>query len=561
MLRFLALLMVFVTAGSLQAEDVEISVPDSGFSLSVMRRDGSGSQRQLRRGFKAAVGTAYALAVSCEPWELRHLPEIIKLNESVPVYAFRVGYGPGMSLSSKHFALICKMTELRKLDLGAAPGVSDGTFAGVSQLEHLEELEIELAPISDEAIKTLAGLSELKSLRLEDMPKLTDQGIANLVGLKHLEQLTLKDMPNVGAETNKALGKLKQISECTVIESHDVNRLLPLLRDNTTITSLELDGAGDDVAATITAIASMRALTSLRLSHDPRLTDNQLKALADMPQLRNLELPNCSEVRGHTLDAFAGRSLERITLWGCQLDAVGLRQLRLLTSLKHLAIGPDIQGDGADFLELVSLTSLHSLQVQSACFDDRSMAILASLPILRSLSLRDCAITSAGLAYLESVPELTDLCLEGCTSVGDKGLVHVAKLTALDRLNLATTGTTGVGMARLASLIHLQSLDLCHTRVTNAALKALVDLPIEHLYLYGCPNLTDACHEMLDQMKRLQWVDLRNSVGFTVHWTKDSVVVWSDLDGKDEVNEDPGAEPTPIPEPPRPADPPEKGES
>ncbi len=49
------------------------------------------------------------------------------------------------------------------------------------------------------------------------------------------------------------------------------------------------------------------------------------------------------------------------------------------------------------------------------------------------------------------------------TSVGRRGLQHIAELTQLEHINLSDTAISDTGMPAMAPLKRLQSLNLCYT--------------------------------------------------------------------------------------------------
>ena len=56
-------------------------------------------------------------------------------------------------------------------------------------------------------------------------------------------------------------------------------------------------------------------------------------------------------------------------------------------------------------------------------------------------------------------------------------LVHLAGLTALERLDLGGTQVTNAGLAHLTGLSALRSLDLGNTQITDTGLEYLAGLP------------------------------------------------------------------------------------
>ena len=70
-------------------------------------------------------------------------------------------------------------------------------------------------------------------------------------------------------------------------------------------------------------------------------------------------------------------------------------------------------------------------------------------------------------------------------AINDAGMDHIAKLTALTRLQLSNTGITDKGLTKLQSLEQLQSLNLVGTKITVQGITQLSKLKkLKNLYLY-----------------------------------------------------------------------------
>ena len=72
---------------------------------------------------------------------------------------------------------------------------------------------------------------------------------------------------------------------------------------------------------------------------------------------------------------------------------------------------------------------------------------------------------------------------------------HLAALPRLQVLNLGGRKITDLGVAKLKTLVALQSLDLSETQVTGAGLKTVALLPrLERLRLWKAGKLTTALY-------------------------------------------------------------------
>lgn len=78
-------------------------------------------------------------------------------------------------------------------------------------MKQLENLNLAGSPVTNEGLKTLAGLIELRSLNL-DRTQVSDVGLKALTGFKQLQSLNLP-----GRVTDEAIGELQKVLPRTVI--------------------------------------------------------------------------------------------------------------------------------------------------------------------------------------------------------------------------------------------------------------------------------------------------------------------------------------------------------
>ncbi len=102
---------------------------------------------------------------------------------------------------------------------------------------------------------------------------------------------------------------------------------------------------------------------------------------------------------------------------------------------------------------------------------DEGLAQLKDVAGLYKLRLAG-DITDAGLARLADICDLTSLDLH-IVGVTDAGVAEVGRIKRLQRLNLTYTKVTDAGLDALAGLRDLQWLGLSYTRVTLAGIDKL----------------------------------------------------------------------------------------
>jgi F-box/leucine-rich repeat protein 14 len=140
---------------------------------------------------------------------------------------------------------------------------------------------------------------------------------------------------------------------------------------------------------------------------------------------------------------------------------------------------------------------------------------LARLCGLEHLDLGDpdadvCQLDDGALVAAAALTALTSLSLQRCKWITDAGLARLAPLTRLASLNLASTGVTGVGLPALAGARGLQQLDLSDCRQLGdaglgAACAALAQLRALRL---GGTAVTNAGLRHLASLPALRALDL-----------------------------------------------------
>jgi len=199
----------------------------------------------------------------------------------------------------------------------------------------------------------------------------------------------------------------------------------------------------------------------------------------------------------------------------------------------------------AGVAHLDALTSLQWLSL-AGCWqiEGKTLGQLRSIPRLEHLDLAYTNVTTSGVARLSTLPSLRELVLSGCIGFHGSALTAIAKIPGLRRLELsACASLSAADVASLRSLSELRYLDLTNCcgfflgqraaafddfgpdgrqepkekqpvedgiGVTDEAVSALRDLPIQTLLLHGCRALTDEVAAPLAAMKHLRHLDVGN---------------------------------------------------
>lgn len=239
---------------------------------------------------------------------------------------------------------------------------------------------------------------------------------------------------------------------------------------------------------------------------------------ADVVNLRCYDFDDAALARLGSL-----QRLERLDLGRMQVDERGVaRSLRISDAgVAHLRDLPRLQ--------YLSLAQCHDVR-------GPALATLAELPMLAHLDLTYSGVDGAGLVQLARSRSLRTLVLSHCLNFPGSVLAELARLPKLEQLELRGCPTVAAAdVAALAAARQLRYLDLrdCQGRfrgqtasfgdpdtppppvqdgigVTDAAIAALVDLPLDTLFLGGCSALTDAVGKSLAELPLLHVLELGN---------------------------------------------------
>jgi len=270
-------------------------------------------------------------------------------------------------------------------------------------------------------------------------------------------------------------------------------------------------------------------ITNRGLQHIKGLKSLKHLALVCEPQLGNAALATVAELTG-----LEGLCLSNVTYSneGGRITDEGLRHLGKLTSLKELTlVAPKVRGPGLAYL--AKLPSLRNLTLAGENFGDAQMEYLQDIHSLKKLTLRWVPVTDAGMKYLGNLTNLEELRFKrfGVQHITEKGLAHISNLTKLTHLE--GINVSDKGLNHLNKMTKLKKLSLHMSPVSNETevLKSLKKFQfLEYLYLkpatdkgiahvaqltelrsldIGGNKLTDAGLSQLAKIKSLEELDLQ----------------------------------------------------
>ncbi len=204
---------------------------------------------------------------------------------------------PGKGLTAEDFKEIATITTLTQLGLDGGE-VNDDNLKLLAPLTALENISGNGCSFGDDGFRTLAGFTKLKNLALfhhaRSNPAFTGDGLAHLADLPQFESLTLAGA-NVGDAALKAIAKLPHLSSLRLWHNTETAEGLNVLSGMTSLKKLtvgqRLAGRPAKPASlsdtSLPSIAKIAGLEELSLQ-EARLSGEALLTLKDLPLLKKL---------------------------------------------------------------------------------------------------------------------------------------------------------------------------------------------------------------------------------------------------------------------------------
>ncbi len=255
---------------------------------------------------------------------------------------------------------------------------------------------------------------------------------------------------------------------------------------------------------------------------------------AILAAIRDERIPGLS-LRGQSVDAWLSALRDLPTLTALVLDdtdvtATSLAHIEL--PLRRLYLARTRVDDDAIAALAARFAALEAIDLEGTRVSDRAAIALSTLPTLKAINLADTHVSDKGGVSLAMIPTLEILDL-GRTLVGEstaaalatthltqlflddtragRGIRTLAPLApALRHLDVSKPigyAVTDADVAWLANATELYELRLSHSRVTDATVKLVANLPLRELSLARTP-ITNASAAILATRFLLEELDL-----------------------------------------------------
>lgn len=117
-----------------------------------------------------------------------------------------------------------------------------------------------------------------------------------------------------------------------------------------------------------------------------------------------------------------------------------------------------------------------AVSLRGSWINDAEMTQLARLPALERLDLSHTRITDEGLLHLKPAAKIRELNLYYAEWITDQGLTAIANWKSLRRLNLRGTRISDGTLEAVSHLTGIEALDIANTPVTDNGLEHLITL-------------------------------------------------------------------------------------
>jgi internalin A len=208
----------------------------------------------------------------------------------------------------------------------------------------------------------------------------------------------------------------------------------------------------------------LKRLRKLRLSN-MRISAVGLANIKELTTLEHVNLDTCFDLDDEAIRCLSGlHNLRELIVFNARkssnVTSAGVAHLKKLTKLQRLEL-INVKGTGHD---LSTFTNLRYLSLSGTTFADEDMRALTALTGLEELNVSDTVIT-------------------------DDGMKHLAGLKKLHTLRLNDLPITDGGMKPLHGLTALRHVEIYHTKVSKEAVMALEKaLPDLTRRIYSSPQ-------------------------------------------------------------------------
>lgn len=416
----------------------------------------------------------------------------------------------------------------------------------LNRFGQVDHLNLKCLPISDDDLKILYDLPELKFLNLRGVnqhggDRFSDEGLRHVGSLKQLEHLNLTFNYLLTDDCTKSLIGLPKLKKLVIGSTRLGRASLPHLARMPQLEMLFLE----DVPLDETTLSFFQQM-KLKLLYGVKIPDKNLRLLPELPTLTRLPFASSRQIRDTDLRYIRHlKDVDEVYVrltngWSDTSQLAHLTRLPrlervMLRAPDHTFTGPrsDEQIDLGGFAALARVPKLKLLQVPS---DDRLLSAVAQCPHIEHLTLQSNGgrLTLDGLQALTNMHHLRELWVEE-DLVSDESLALIGQIPTLECLTLHRStanrprddhptempgNLTSSGFEPLTRLPRLRKLSANAWGVDNEVLGVLGRIRTLEELSIGNSNISDAGMmqlRLLSNLKSLSFIGSPN-VSMDVCW-------------------------------------------
>lgn len=331
----------------------------------------------------------------------------------------------------------------------------------------LQAVYVPAEMLNNEIMATFGQLKSLEGLyMLGTNPNVTDEGLAHLRNLPRINRLSI-----YGNFTDAAAEHLSQLQNLQVLSFNSQNlssAAAAPLTNLPALVSLQIYGTQIDdevfaivgkrmprlnrltVTGTFTGtglaeLAGHQGLQTLQI-RAPQLNEDNLQALARVPQLRSLRVES-TPLTNAGLSQVARLPLNTLQLSNMEISDEGLAQLGPMPRLTYFSLFNITGMTGTGFAAWKSPVNRIQLTRCRDFSDEGFAAMVRSCQNLGTVQIQSCPLTDAATAALVNT-RIRSLMLED-VPITDRGLAPLARMPGLQFVNVQGTRVSEAGALAL----------------------------------------------------------------------------------------------------------------
>ncbi|MFO1498259.1 MAG: hypothetical protein U1G07_07700 [Verrucomicrobiota bacterium] len=379
-------------------------------------------------------------------------------------------------------------------------------LALMPQLEHLDLSEYPGGRLTDRGLAVLRHLPTLKTFQIAWQSAISDRGMAQLASCPQLEVVNLMGTPTGDGAIRALVGKakLREFNTGRLVTDEglpllhqfpvfktwqgaevDYGRFSPNDKPN----HLTIDGPfSDEGLANLAGLDGLFGLTFFW--HTSALTPAGLNVLQHLPRLGAIgcEGKLCNDTAMRSIAAVP--RLTMLMAQGTVATDAGFEALSHSPTLQRLWTRENPQLTSRGFLALSQMPALRFLGVSCKEVNDEALARLPHFPALRQLTPID--VRDPGFRHIGRCEYLETLTCMYCRDTTDAATEHLASLTRLKSYYAGLTQITDRSLELLSQIASLEEIEFYEcSSITDAGLVFLAGLPrLRKVELAGLPNVT-----------------------------------------------------------------------